>query len=83
VLAEYSYNDLGRRTRRDYLNATWTAYSYDEAGRLAELVNWRTGTEVISSFAYAHDNVGNRTSMTMKAMRVSRGYQGCIDNDVL
>ena len=64
VLAEYSYNNLNQRTRRDYLNSTWTSYSYNDAGWLTDLTNWRTETDIISEFSYTHDDVGNRTTMT-------------------
>ena len=64
ILADYSYNALNQRIRRDYLNGTWTTYTYNEAGWLENLTNWRTETDVISKFSYTNDNVGNRTSMT-------------------
>ena len=63
-IADYTYDELNRRTRRDYLNGTWATYTYNDIGWLTDLVNWRTETDVISSFVYAHDNVGNRLTMT-------------------
>ena len=64
TIADYTYDDLNRRTRRDYLNGTWATYTYNDIGWLTDLVNWRTETDTISSFAYTHDNVGNRLTMT-------------------
>jgi len=64
-IADYTYDDLNRRTRRDYLNGTWAAYTYNDIGWLTDLGNWATGTTVpISTFSYTHDNVGNRLTMT-------------------
>ena len=74
VLAEYAYDDLNRRSRLDYLNGTWAAYTYNNSGWLTDLVNWRTETEVVSEFAYTNDNVGNRLSMTTPDGTHSYGY---------
>lgn len=64
LLADYSYNALNQRTRRDYLNSTWTSYTYDDNGWLTDFTNWRTETDVISEFSYTNDNTGNRLTMT-------------------
>ena len=64
VIASYSYDLLSRRIQRDLLNGTFTTYVYDQEGRLLKLVNAKSDSEVISSFSYTYDNVGNRLTMT-------------------
>ena len=63
VIADYTYDDLNRSTRRDYLNTTWTTYTYNDVDWLTDLTNWQTQTVTISSFDYTQDNVGNRLTM--------------------
>lgn len=63
----YGYDALGRRTSLAYPNGITTAYAYDDAGRLTSLNHGGGGT-VIASFAYTHDNVGNRTSKAAAAL---------------
>jgi len=61
VIADYAYDDAGRRLQVDLGNGTQATYDYDNAGRLLELVNKVVSPEsIISSFAYTYDNVGNR-----------------------
>jgi RHS repeat-associated protein len=67
MVARYSYDQLGRVTRRDLGNGSFTAYSYDLASRLLDLVNKKSSSEVISSFSYTYDNIGNRLTMTTLA----------------
>ena len=44
-------------------NGVITNYEYNDAGWLIFLRNVRSNGEVISSFSYTYDNVGNRISM--------------------
>jgi len=65
VIADYTYDSLSRRTQLDLANGTQATYQYDQISRLTNLVNKVSATDaIISSFAYAYDKVGNRTSMT-------------------
>ncbi len=64
MLASYAYDSLGRITRRELQNGTYSTYSYDTVNRLLELMNRKSTTEIISSFTYTYDNVGNRLTMT-------------------
>jgi RHS repeat-associated protein len=58
----YQYDSTGLPTHIAYPNSTWAAYTYDDADRLVKLFNGRPGgnTDVISSFDYTLDKVGNR-----------------------
>lgn len=74
ILADYDYDELNRRTRLEYDNGTWATYTHNEVDWLENLTNWRSDTDVISTFGYTHDNVGNRTSMTTLDGTHSYGY---------
>jgi RHS repeat-associated protein len=64
MVASYDYDSLSRITRRELQNGIYSTYSYDTANRLLELLNRKSTAEIISSFAYTYDNVGNRLTMT-------------------
>lgn len=65
ILADYAYDKASRRTQLDLGNGTGTSYEYDQADRLTKMINQvKSPNAMISSFAYAYDKVGNRTSMT-------------------
>ena len=57
----YEYALSGRHTRITRPNGTITEYSYDDLDRLIEVVNKKSGSEVLSSYQYTLDNAGNRT----------------------
>ncbi len=64
AIADYSYDSLGRRTLLELQNGTQTTYQYDRSSRLTNLTNTVSSTQdILSSFTYTYDNVGNRTSM--------------------
>lgn len=58
----YRRDDLGLPTRINYPNATWATYAYDNDERLVRLFNGKpkASTDLISSFEYTLDKVGNR-----------------------
>ena len=60
----YSYDSLGRRIKMTLPNGTSAAYQYDNNGRLTSLTHRTSTGSIIESFAYTHDNVGNRLSKT-------------------
>jgi RHS repeat-associated protein len=64
MVAGYTYDQLSRVIRRELQNGTFSTYSYDPSNRLLELINSKSTSEVISSFVYTYDNVGNRLTMT-------------------
>ncbi|MFA5793835.1 MAG: DUF6531 domain-containing protein, partial [Candidatus Brocadiia bacterium] len=64
----YVYNALGLRTRLTYGNNAWTEYGYHPTTRwLTSVINkrWVAHNIIASSFAYTHDLVGNRKTMTL------------------
>jgi RHS repeat-associated protein len=64
VMVSYAYDRLGRRIQRDLQNGTQTLYEYNDEGELTNLVNRKSSSqEIITSFRYTYDNMGNRTSM--------------------
>jgi RHS repeat-associated protein len=78
VEGTYEYNALGLRTKLTLGNDAYTENTYDSTTRwLTELYNKTSTGTVISSFIYTHDNVGNRTSMTLANGDVANyGYDG-------
>ena len=55
----YTYDAANRVATTSLPNGVVSSYAYDPAGRLLELAHAR-GTEVLSSFGYTYDDVGNR-----------------------
>ncbi len=58
---EAEYDLTHNLTEIRYPNLTRAVMSYDEAGRLTNILNTQLDGDVISSFAYSLDDVGNRT----------------------
>ena len=56
---QYVYNAAGRILSRTLPNNLVSAFQYDAAGQLLSMVH-STDAEVLSSFAYTYDPVGNR-----------------------
>jgi RHS repeat-associated protein len=69
----FTYDFLNRRTGVTLPNGVQTGYSYDAANRLLSLVHQISGVN-IESLSYAHDKVGNRTSMTDLSGTHAYGY---------
>ncbi len=61
---EFGYDAMGRRTSLRLPNGVKTAYAYDSLGRLTSLTHRTSSDNIIDSFAYTHDRVGNRLSKT-------------------
>jgi len=59
----FDYDALGRRTQMSMPNGVTTSYTYDPASQLLSLEH-QLGANIMNSFAYAYDNVGNRTRKT-------------------
>ena len=63
---DIEYNALGQRVAITRGNNSVTLYNYDSTTQWLTLVNNKTSTNaVISSFAYTHDLIGNRLTMTL------------------
>ena len=61
----YDYDVAGRLSETRYPNGWVDSYAYDRAGRLELLETSRTATgEVLSSYGYTRDGVGNPLSIT-------------------
>ncbi len=60
----FTYDTAGRRTKLSLPNDTSANYSYDTIGRLTSLTHKTSSNSTIASFAYTHDNVGNRLTKT-------------------
>ncbi|MBI5361383.1 MAG: putative Ig domain-containing protein [Planctomycetes bacterium] len=62
----YEYNKLGLRTKLIYGNGAYAEYQYQHPQKwLTALNNKKSDGTVISSFAYTHDNAGNRMTMAL------------------
>jgi RHS repeat-associated protein len=73
----WEYDPAGQLTRKDYHNGTYATYTYTDTNWLISLVNEKSTGEVLSSYAYEYDNVGNRTRMTEAGGgETSYGYDG-------
>ncbi len=70
----YAYDTSGRLIEKTLPNGVVTTYTYDVSNRLTDLVNTAPGDTVISSYAYTHNNVGNRLSMTTLQGTHNYGY---------
>src|SRR3990172_2264786 len=55
----YAYDGSGRTTSVSLPNGVVSNYAYDDAGRLLSIFH-QAGAEVLSSFEYTYDSVGNR-----------------------
>ena len=60
----YAYDALSRRTGVSLPNAVDTSLTFDTASRLTDINHVLGGVTTVSSFAYGHDPVNNRTSVT-------------------
>ncbi|MGA7731158.1 MAG: DUF6531 domain-containing protein [Chloroflexia bacterium] len=67
----YTLDPVGLPTHMQNPNGTWTDYSYDRDDRLTRLFNGKpdTSSNVVSSFDYTMDRVGNRTRTVEKVAR--------------
>ncbi|MFQ5598347.1 MAG: hypothetical protein ACE5GK_09890 [Nitrospiria bacterium] len=70
----FSYDPLGRRSELRHPNGVQSAYVYDAAGRLTELRHQSSTGMIIDQYSYAHDAVGNRTSITRPEFNIDYAY---------
>jgi RHS repeat-associated protein len=64
-IAGYQYDAGNRLTQINRLNNANTVYTYDEASHLRSILN-TAGTDILSSFQYDYDRVGNRIKAVEK-----------------
>jgi RHS repeat-associated protein len=64
TVVAYSFDEVGRLSRKDLGNGTFTTYDYDPAGQLLNLINHAPSGDINSSFAYTYDAEGRSTSVT-------------------
>ena len=69
----FGYDDANRRTTLGYPNGITTSYGYDTNSRLTTL-GASLGATVVTSFGYAYDAAGSRTTKTTPDMTESYGY---------
>jgi RHS repeat-associated protein len=62
-IVTYSYDSAGKLVRTNYPNGTSATYTYDAAARLRGLSNKKQNNEVICSYNYTLDQVGNRVAV--------------------
>jgi len=58
----FAFDALNRRTKTVFPNGVTTTYAYDALSQLTNLAH-ALGATTISSFGYAYDKVGNRTTL--------------------
>jgi RHS repeat-associated protein len=70
-VTSYTYDPVGLITHQQNPNGTWTDSMYDDANRLIKLLNGKpaASTNLISSFEYTLDKVGNRTRTVERGTR--------------
>ncbi|HLG95951.1 MAG TPA: RHS repeat-associated core domain-containing protein [Bryobacteraceae bacterium] len=71
---QYTYDPGGNLAGFALPNGASSAYTYDAANRLLQIMN-RSASQVLSSFAYTLDSVGNRSQVTSAASGTTKyGY---------
>src|SRR5262249_37790335 len=60
----YHHDAVGRLSRKDMGNGTFTTYGYDADGNILHLVNHAPDGTVNSRFDYTYDSLGRRKTMT-------------------
>jgi RHS repeat-associated protein len=70
TLTDYDYNAVNNLTTTTFSNGTQESRQYDLLNRLSYLEN-RKGNDILSSYRYTLDKVGNRTQITEQDGRVS------------
>jgi RHS repeat-associated protein len=71
---EYFYRADGSIQQINYPNSTYTTYSYDNADRLTGITHRNSGGEVIASFTYTLDEIGNITNEDRNIPLEATGY---------
>ncbi len=72
LIITYTYDAAGQLLTETRANGVTTAYTYDGAGRVTSIEH-ATAYELLSSFEYAYDAVGNRTAVTETVLQPDTG----------
>ena len=64
LIVSYQYDEVGRLSREDKGNGTYTQYRYDLAGQLLSIENYAPDDSLNSSSTYTYDSLGRQTSLT-------------------
>jgi RHS repeat-associated protein len=64
LIVDYDYDVAGRLSRKTLGNDVYSTFEYDNAGRLAHLINYAPNDSVLSRFDCTYNASGQRTSMT-------------------
>ena len=59
----YSYDALGRQTQITFANGVTTHYTYDVRNRITNIEHSNSNGDILQSFTYTLDAVGNRTQI--------------------
>ncbi|MFH0837450.1 MAG: RHS repeat-associated core domain-containing protein, partial [Candidatus Aenigmatarchaeota archaeon] len=70
----YQYDNLSRRTKIIYPNNAYTEYQYDSVGNLLKITSKKSNGNIISSYSYTYDAVGNKLSMKDNSGRITSYY---------
>jgi RHS repeat-associated protein len=70
----FAYDSLGRRIKRTLPNDSYTTYAYDPLSRLTGIKHINAFNQTIDSFAYTHDNVGNRLTKSDSNKNINYNY---------
>ena len=70
----YGYDPVGFKTSMSYPNGVVATFTPDDLNRLTSIEHRKSTGEVIASFVYTLDNVGNRTAVQEVDRAVTWGY---------
>ena len=69
--ADYTYDEKGRLSGKQYPNGIKTTYLYDPQGHLLRLTH-EDAQGVLDRYQYAYDNMGNKTAVTKERRGLSK-----------
>ena len=73
-LTDYDYDEVGNMAQTVHPNGTITTYVYDDLNRLLNLTTTDSLSNVLTSFVYTLDNVGNRLQIAELSRTVDYDY---------
>ena len=80
LTTEYTWDKGGRLSTVNLPNNIVSMYRYDDANRLANLIHITSDDQILSSFDYTYDEIGNRVQVT-EAVLPHRFFLPMIIND--
>jgi YD repeat-containing protein len=70
----FTYDSANRRIKRTLPNDTYTTYSYDQLSRLTNITHKNAHNQIIDTFGYTYDNIGNRMTKTDDDKTINYNY---------